>query len=205
MDPTRLVEHLVAPARKRLYIDLAGEVPIGARRVLHLDCGPADLAHAVAHYNKDVRVTGCDGDPVQTTLAKQRHRGQERLKFTRARPEATGFDDDRFDLVVTAERWPSWEDPLAVLDEAWRILRPGGALWLLTGRGDLTEEEMRESLDVPDLPGVYAATRAGFYLFGHSDRRIEEEIVPVFEKSRFRGASLEKRGAFALLVARKSS
>ncbi len=204
LDPTRLYATLVAPARKRLYLRVAEEIPIGAYRIVDVECGTGDLAHAIAHYNPDARVNGVDSDSVQLALAKKLHGNQTGLTFKKGRATELPYEDGTVDHVVSSERFNLWSKPEAVLDEIHRVLRPGGSVWIFTGRGDLTPEEMREGLDVPDLPGVYAAVRAAFYVQGYSDRRLDSEVRPAFERSRFQSCTIEPWGAFARLSAQKA-
>ncbi len=204
LDPARLYATLVAPARKRLYLRVAEEIPIGANRILDVECGTGDLAHAIAHYNPDARVTGVDSDSVQLALAKRLHGNQEGLSFKKGRATEMPYDDEAIDHVVSSERFNLWAKPEAVLDEIHRILKPGGSVWIFAGRGDLTPQEMKEGLDVPDLPGMYAAVRAAFYVNGYSDRRLDSEVRPAFERSRFQACRIEPWGAFARFSARKA-
>ncbi len=204
LDPTRLYATLVAPARKRLFLRVAQEIPIGAHRIVDVECGTGDLAHAIAHYNPDARVIGIDSDPVQLALAKRLHGTQSGLSFKKGRATDLPYEDGEVDHIVSSERFNLWSKPEEALDEMHRVLKPGGSAWIFTGRGDLTQDEMKESLDVPDLPGVYPAVRAAFYVQGYSDRRLESEVRPAFERSRFQKCSIEAWGAFARLAATKA-
>jgi SAM-dependent methyltransferase len=77
---------------------------------------------------RGLRVTGLDISPELLTAAR---RIGERLKlaveFVEGRAEATGLEDSSVDIVSAGQCW-WWFDSTAALEEARRILVPGGRL-----------------------------------------------------------------------------
>ena len=54
----------------------------------------------------------------------------KRLTFKRGDVEAMPFEDDSFDLVISVNTLHVVDDPVAMMNEAERVLRPDGALVL---------------------------------------------------------------------------
>lgn len=93
--------------------------------VLDLGCGRGGVVELVW---RDVRLAaGLDPDPSSLT----EHRAS-RLPVVRGVGQHLPFADDSFDLVVSVWVMEHLDDPLAVLNEVRRVLRPGGHLVFVT-------------------------------------------------------------------------
>lgn len=109
-----------------LFGDHAGEA------VLDHGCGPGNDVTGFALYSGARRVVGADVSP--SALALARHRlslhgiGPERVELVRLTDDHTGlpFADGEFDFVSSQGVIHHTSDPLAILHELHRVLRPGG-------------------------------------------------------------------------------
>src|SRR5690348_12943295 len=94
------------------------------RRVLDAACGEgygtALLATRAAH------ATGVDVSPEVVAAARRRYGERANVEFRAARCEATGLADASVDLVVSFETIEHVADPAALVQEATRVLAPGG-------------------------------------------------------------------------------
>lgn len=83
-------------------------------------------------YPRDVRLTGIDLSPAMLELARGRAAALGRTVDLRlADATRLPFDPASFDTVTTTLALCTVPDPIAVLEEARRVLRPGGRLVLL--------------------------------------------------------------------------
>lgn len=120
--------------------------------LLDMGCGTGTPARALARAG--FRVTGVDADvdAVETARAwiDEEEVGEDaaRPAFLAARAEGLPFGDAVFDAVVCLDvfHWAAHEAAFrAAWDEAWRTLRPGGALAVRC----LMREELPEAVPVP--------------------------------------------------------
>jgi ubiquinone/menaquinone biosynthesis C-methylase UbiE len=105
-----------------------------------LGCGPGLLVIEMARQAPGLHVTGIDLS--ETLLADARETARqagvaERVDFRLGNVEEIPFPDSSLDLVVSTLSLHHWSDPLKVLNEVHRVLKPGGAFYIFDLRRDL--------------------------------------------------------------------
>ena len=100
-------------------------IPPGCRAVLDIGCGAGQTLIA---SRLDDGILACGIDPVASALALGRTL-TDRVHFGAAMGEALPFAGGAFDLVVSRVALPYTNIPRA-LAEIFRVLRPGGTVWL---------------------------------------------------------------------------
>jgi SAM-dependent methyltransferase len=133
-DPAEAVKHMDAaaeyPAVTRLREWTAEQLGLrSGQRVIDVGCGPATAALRLAErVGPDGRVVGVDESQAMIDTARARAPGDAAIDLRVADATALPFDDDSFD-AYRSERTYQWlSDPDRALDEALRVLRPGGRL-----------------------------------------------------------------------------
>ncbi|MGH2746325.1 MAG: class I SAM-dependent methyltransferase [Actinomycetota bacterium] len=108
--------------RKVLVGDLLGDV---------VEIG-AGTGRNFRHYPKDARVIASDYDPVMLERAVERaDRAEASVSLLLADAMALPFRDDSVETLVIGLVLCSVPDPVRVVDEAKRVLRPGGRMRFL--------------------------------------------------------------------------
>ena len=105
-------------------------VPLDGQDIVELGCGAAVLARALLRRHPDSRVTGIEVDERQH--AKNLASPQPGLRFLAGVAQAVPCPDATFDLALMLKSLHHVPiDAMAqALDEAWRVLRPGGRLYV---------------------------------------------------------------------------
>jgi ubiquinone/menaquinone biosynthesis C-methylase UbiE len=131
LPPMRLLRWFVA--RRAISVTSRGEA-------LDLGCGPGLLVIELARRAPDLHVTGIDLSERMVAAAQERARVQQaslRVSFSRADVLLVPLPDSSMDLLVSTLSLHHWSNPVAVLDEIARVLRPGGSFLVFDLRRDI--------------------------------------------------------------------
>ena len=123
-------------------------------RLLDIGCGAGNMIHHLSRYGQ---VQGVEIDPRPVAVAQQRGYNVEQGDAC----QGLRFEDGAFDVVTALDVIEHNEDDLAILREAYRVLKPGGyviitvpaLMWLWSHNDDInahvrryTVKELRHKL-----------------------------------------------------------
>jgi ubiquinone/menaquinone biosynthesis C-methylase UbiE len=124
--------------RRRLVHRALGLTAQG--KALDLGCGAGCLAIDLATQAPGLCVIGLDLSPAMLDRASTRTRLagiEDRVGFLQTDAKRIPAPDNSFDLVISSFSLHHWEEPVTVLDEVARVLRPGGSFIIRDLRRDL--------------------------------------------------------------------
>ncbi|MBI4489725.1 MAG: class I SAM-dependent methyltransferase [Deltaproteobacteria bacterium] len=118
------------------YAPLAREIvaELGSGRILDVGTGPGYLPMEIAKRAPSITVVGIDATRKMIQLAYRQAKEQSlagRLFFLVGNAYTLMFEDHSFDMVISTGVLHAWKDPAAALGECYRVLKPGGAAWIL--------------------------------------------------------------------------
>ncbi len=98
-------------------------------RVLEMACGNGDMSVVIAR--KNIKLYGIDIKPNGIAMAQKTARAQkvsDKTDFQVVDAAKTGFESDSFDSVIIPELIEHIKDPHLIINEALRVVKPGGLL-----------------------------------------------------------------------------
>ncbi len=171
-----------APIRRALLSDLEGDV-------LDVGIGPGTN---LEHYGTGARVMAVDYNEHMLELARRDlDRTIAQVELRQADAGSLPFPDESFDAYVTTLVLCSVPDLERAIDEAWRVLRPGGALRIFEHVRSSSRWKARAQSLLTPLWGIFvdgchldrdpaATIRArGFAVTEESHPRVRAEPLPL--------------------------
>lgn len=166
-----------------------------ARMVQHgeaadLGCGPGHLVFQLARQAPGLHVTGVDlSDEMlaQADRYAERSGVRRRVSFEKGDVQQTPFPDASLDLVVSTLSLHHWSNPIAVLNEIARVLRPGGSFLVFDLRRDLSAPAWVLLWFVTHFVVPAALRRANEPLSSRNAAYTPEEAAQLAQQSRLDG------------------
>jgi ubiquinone/menaquinone biosynthesis C-methylase UbiE len=130
---------------------------IRGREALEIGCGDGRLSGMLQSL-QPVRLTAVDPDPAAIERARAAH---PEIEFRTANGQALPYREAEFDTVIFTFSLHH-QDAATALEEAHRVLRPGGAVVVLEPSGDGQYDELVElfHLEIEPLREARRATSA---------------------------------------------
>jgi len=187
------------PVGRRIYRQPAGHEasfvqvmnwlgPLDGDRCLEIGCGGGVLLERVLAAGAS-SVAGLDHSPDMLALSMARNAealATDRLALKLGDASAIPWAGQSFDAVYTANMFFYIKDPAAVLDEVFRVLRPGGRLVIHTAPGPLPPPSLKTWWVL--LPMVSA-------MHVHTD----PEMADLYKNAGFTDVTVSSKGFFVQL------
>jgi ubiquinone/menaquinone biosynthesis C-methylase UbiE len=126
---------------ERLAEQIAAATPAGSR-ILEVAPGPGFLAIELAR-RKAHEIAGLDISHTFVEMARDNAHAQGvAVDFSQGNASAMPFADGLFDLVCCRAAFKNFSEPVAALNEMFRVLKPGGRAWIIDLRKDAPLEEI---------------------------------------------------------------
>lgn len=157
-------------ARNRFLVEYAGVGP--GDRVLDIGCGPGASLQEAVRAKADY-VAGVDPSPSMVRPAANR---VPEAEIREGSAESVPFEDDEFTAVWAISAYHHWADTDAGITEMLRVLKPGGAFYIVerelkpgsSGHGASYDDaigiaaDITEKFDVPAKVDTLGAGRARY-------------------------------------------
>jgi len=104
-------------------------------KLLDIGCSNGRLLLKLASFLNNCELHGTDNDPHQVQKNQSRN-SFENLHFHCSPPDNMPFENEFFDIVTCTNVLSQFPQRVRSLDEMYRVLKPGGELYLLEGIRD---------------------------------------------------------------------
>ena len=154
---------------QRVIADLAA-LQLVEGKVLDAGTGPGKLVRELARRLPGLQVYGIDlsEDMIGLARAHARHEQlEERVHFESGDVAHLPYPDQSFDVVISTISMHHWSELEQPLRELYRVLRPGGRLWIYDFRfvKAQTVERALASTPFAETPLEHTLVRTGFFPF----------------------------------------
>jgi ubiquinone/menaquinone biosynthesis C-methylase UbiE len=159
-------------------------------RLLEIGCGVGAVLGQIGLAHPDVQLLGIDISPAQIEAAKRHLQGLglEQVELVVGDGAALPWPGDQIDRVRLVWVMEHLSNPIAVLEEAKRVLRPGGTI-------HLTETDYASLRVSPPDAAIDALLQAFITHFNrHGDAHAGPRLGPWLEQSGFCEVSVEMVG-----------
>jgi ubiquinone/menaquinone biosynthesis C-methylase UbiE len=141
-DP--ITRHVLPPHEDWVRQGLIDRIGGSPRHILDLGCGTGSQTLALKKAFPRAAVTGLDLSPFMLSVAEHKaQQGNLTIQWRSGLAEATGFPDQQFDLITAALLFHETPPAISqrILQEAFRLLTPGGQLLILDGNQDSLRQQ----------------------------------------------------------------
>ena len=144
-------------------------VDLEGRDVLEVGSGRGGGASWIAKTHSPARLTGVDFSSEAVGLCKRWYAGQSNLNFVEGNAQDLPFDDESFDVVYNVESSHCYGDMAAFVEQAHRVLRPGGMFcWT----------DLRDAKTMTTLPSLFESK--GFEIMESTD--VVQEAIKALDE-----------------------
>jgi ubiquinone/menaquinone biosynthesis C-methylase UbiE len=127
---------------KQVALEISREINSG--KILDIGTGPGFLPIEVAKILPGVEVVGIDLSKDMVEMARKNAAKANlpaRAKFEVEDANQMSFEDSYFNFVVSTGSLHHWKRPLRVLNEIYRVLKPGSQAWIYDSNREASAEE----------------------------------------------------------------
>ncbi len=144
-----LYDKIARTAIPDYYRKIAEEITskLDSGRILDIGTGPAYLPIEMVKRRKDIRVDGID---LTKKMVKIARRNVSEAGFIHQincmvanGNNLKGFETYSYDMVISTGALHSWKNPSRVINECYRVLKPGGELWIYDPADIGSKEKIR--------------------------------------------------------------
>ncbi|UFJ42574.1 class I SAM-dependent methyltransferase [Brevibacillus humidisoli] len=123
--------------------------------VLDIGCGPGWLTFILKDMSPEAFCCGLDlsEEMVEAAQTIAQQKQYTDLRFVQGDAGQLPFPDNSFDLVTSCFSFRLWDDQIRGLQEAYRVVRPGGLVYIADISGDVPLEQREQILDAAPQSG----------------------------------------------------
>jgi ubiquinone/menaquinone biosynthesis C-methylase UbiE len=182
---------------------IADELPPGSS-VLEVAPGPGYFAVELAKLG-DYRITGLDISETFVQIARANAaEAKVQVDFQRGNASRMPFQNSQFDYILCRAAFKNFTEPVAAIEEMYRVLKPGGRALIIDLRRDASWESLNRQAKKMNLGPVNTLVTKLIFRFMLLKRAYtKEEFHAMVRKTKFRNAEIGEEDPIGLEVLMK--
>ena len=182
------------------YRNVAEEIVanLATGTILDLGTGPGYLPIEIAKKSSEIQITGVDLSRKLIHMARANAATAgvaDRLNFQLGNAGRLDFDDSSFDMVISTGMLHSIREPAKVLQEIYRVLKPGREAWIFDPAkvtSAVDREKWKASLNLSERFFLWFFQLSGL----HKPIKVHtrEQAQALIEKTDFKHYRIEAQG-----------
>ncbi|HAG12011.1 MAG TPA: SAM-dependent methyltransferase [Desulfotomaculum sp.] len=185
----KIAKDILAPVYPVIAENIFKETGINRGICLDLGAGPGNLGLELAKLASRLEIILYDQSEGMLKIAETNCSDMllaDRVKTKQGYVEELPFDDNTIDLIVSRGSVFFWDDQLKAINEAYRVLKPGGRAYIGGGFGneDLLAEITRKMLEQNPEWENDRNNRVGQQGYEHFKKLMKKTEVHEYEISR---------------------
>jgi ubiquinone/menaquinone biosynthesis C-methylase UbiE len=163
---------------------------VASGKILDVGCGTGLCAIQIAK-NDRYEVTGIDNSTEMIKMCQKNAKKEGvTVDFRVATASRLPFEDREFDMIVSNGSLHHWEKPVEVFNEMYRVLKPGGSVFINDLCQDPDKDELMRIIGskIPFKP-----MRDGFMENAPKGAYSRERVLEILEKSNFTEIDVNKK------------
>ncbi len=161
--------------------------------LIDIGTGPGQLAQLFARKYPGMQIVGIDISKKMIKLSRKNKKNLENLDFELMDAKNLKFKKESVDFVISTLTLHHWQDPLKVLNEIYRVLKPGGKSWIYDAYHDVSQEEVKDNLKgFLGIKPPASLLKKLFIWHGFSKKDYEHYVKNIIKKSSFKEAFFTK-------------
>ena len=172
-------------------------------RVLDLGTGPGTLPILIAERFSDAHVIGIDLSEKMIEIAtknKKNSNADERIEFRIMNAAKLEFDNNSFDFIISTGSMHHWREPVAIINEIYRCLKPNCEARIYDGYAEATDDDI--GIGTQKMFWGFpprALIRKIFSIHGFSQTDYDTTIKDAVAQTLFKTCRFEKNGIMMCL------
>ena len=174
------------------YAAVAGAISLkDGQMLVDIGTGPGFLPILIAQRFPSARIIGIDLSEKMIQIATKKARGTPNVEFHVMNAASLAFETGSLDMVISTGSMHHWRDPVAVLNELHRCLKPGAEAWIYDGYGDVSDADIKAGFR--HSPPRWLARRI-LTIHGFTQLQYDTTIKDMVARTAFRQCRFEPCG-----------
>ena len=157
--------------------------------VLEIGSGPGFYTSILLDNFKEIKITALDYDMEFLKYANENMNNKHRNRVTYVKDDVNrlSLPDNRYDFVIARFVFQHLENPLKAINEIYRVLKPGGKVFIIDVDSDLWGTTFPKNRTINEINNIISKLQGNL----KGNREIGSVLTTILKRSRFKNLDIE--------------